>query len=239
MSHRKLLSFFISLVLFILSLLFFINWQTAIGITVIVFIHEAAHILGMKINHIPTQGIRFIPFWGAQAVPLEDMSKNRAAEFSIVLLGPLAGSAFCGLFACLYLLWPNPLILAIATVGIFFNLFNLLPFFPLDGGRIVRSLTYSLHPLVGRLWFNLTILCLLTTVLFGNWIALFPAWLTYILLQEEAKNFPRQPIPWKNWLLDSLIFLLSTAAIGLLLIVTYQMLDSNLPLLKELIGLRW
>ncbi len=57
------------------------------------------------------------------------------------LAGPVIGSIGCLVPVGLYALTGNELFQALAFVGFFLNLFNLLPVLPLDGGRAMAALS--------------------------------------------------------------------------------------------------
>jgi Zn-dependent protease len=117
------------------------GWWFGIGLVVLLFVHEMGHVLEAKRQGLPVSAPLFIPFMGA-LITMRQMPHNAWREAQVAIAGPLLGSA--GALA-LYLtgvaLDSRPL-KAIAFLGFFINLFNLLPVVPLDGGRI----SAALHP---------------------------------------------------------------------------------------------
>ena len=82
----------------------------------------------------------FIPFLGA-LVAMKELPKDAAAEARVGLAGPVLGSLACLVPLGLYGLTGDELFKALAFVGFFLNLFNLLPVLPLDGGRAMAALS--------------------------------------------------------------------------------------------------
>ncbi len=101
-----------------------LNWL--LGWLIAVTVHETGHIIGLKLCRIPIRGIH-IGLWGAEiSVPV--MSPGRE------LICAAAGPVFS-----LMLLVAAGWIPVASLIGLVQGLFNLLPIYPLDGGRMLRS----------------------------------------------------------------------------------------------------
>jgi Zn-dependent protease len=112
----------------------------AIGLVVLLFLHEMGHALVMKLKGIPIGGLIFIPMLGA-AVTMRQMPQNARDEAEVGIAGPVAGaiaSFVCLAIAQLYPLYP--IWAALAYFGFFMNLFNLIPIVPFDGGRVLAAI---------------------------------------------------------------------------------------------------
>jgi Zn-dependent protease/CBS domain-containing protein len=109
-----------------------------------VLVHELAHALVAQARGIRVQDITLFLFGGATRARVE--SRGPGDEFLIALVGPLTSGLLAGLFGIVaglgrdvlsrplagtfgYLAWTNLVLAA----------FNLVPGFPLDGGRLLRS----------------------------------------------------------------------------------------------------
>lgn len=113
-----------------------------------VLLHELAHSVVARARGIPVEGITLFIFGGVARVRSD--VENPKDEFLITVVGPLS-SAFIGLillgFARVGDAWgiPEP-VTGVASYLAFLNLvlagFNLIPGFPLDGGRMFRSLVW-------------------------------------------------------------------------------------------------
>jgi Zn-dependent protease len=118
-----------------------------------IVLHEAGHALAARGFGVGTRDITLYPVGGVAS--LERMPERPAQEIAIALAGPavnfaIAGLLFTGLFAC-SLLWPTTYPFAGAETLVVFAVklmwanivlgaFNLLPCFPMDGGRVLRAL---------------------------------------------------------------------------------------------------
>ena len=72
---------------------------------------------------------------------MKELPKDAAAEARVGLAGPVLGSLAALLPLGIYALTGDELFKALAFVGFFLNLFNLLPVLPLDGGRAMAALS--------------------------------------------------------------------------------------------------
>jgi Zn-dependent protease len=97
-------------------------------------------VLQLRREGIKASAPMFIPFLGA-VVAMKEMPKNAAAEARVGLAGPVLGSLGALAVYGIYGLTGNELFKALAFVGFFLNLFNLLPVLPLDGGRAMAALS--------------------------------------------------------------------------------------------------
>jgi Zn-dependent protease len=110
-------------------------FQTAVGLIVMIFIHEMGHVIASKQKGLPTSAPIFIPFLGAM-INLKRNPRDAETEAYIAFGGPLLGTiGALGAFLIGWY-WELPLFIYISWIGFFLNLINLLPIHPLDGGRI-------------------------------------------------------------------------------------------------------
>src|SRR5215213_1764957 len=116
------------------------GWKFAVGFVLLLLVHEYGHVLQLRREGIKATAPMFIPFLGA-FVGMKEMPKDAAAEARVGLAGPILGSLACLVPVGLYLVTGNELFQALAFVGFFLNLFNLLPVLPLDGGRAMAALS--------------------------------------------------------------------------------------------------
>ncbi len=116
------------------------GWRFAVGFVVLLFVHEMGHVFQLRREGIKASAPMFIPFIGA-LVAMKEMPKDAAAEARVGLAGPVLGSLGALVPLGIYALTGNELFQALAFVGFFLNLFNLLPVLPLDGGRAMAALS--------------------------------------------------------------------------------------------------
>jgi Zn-dependent protease len=116
------------------------GWKFAIGFVLLLLVHELGHVIQLRREGIPASAPMFIPFLGA-AVAMKEMPKDAAAEARVGLAGPILGSLAALVPLAIYALTGDELFKALAYIGFFLNLFNLLPVLPLDGGRAMAALS--------------------------------------------------------------------------------------------------
>lgn len=117
----------------------------AIGLFISIILHEFSHSIVARLNGLPMKGITLFIFGGV--AEMEDEPPSAKAEFWIAVVGPLSSIAIAFIFYGFYRLgvhihWPEPVNGVIAYLAMINGLlaaFNLVPAFPLDGGRILRS----------------------------------------------------------------------------------------------------
>lgn len=139
-------------------------WQFAVGLVLMIFIHEMGHVLAAKQKGLPVSAPAFIPFVGA-FITMKKSPQDAATEAYIACGGPLLGTV--GAFLCLWLgrSLDLPVLITVAWFGFFLNLINLLPIHPLDGGRIVTAISRWLW--VVGLVVGLVVIIWLRSILFG------------------------------------------------------------------------
>ncbi len=120
------------------SLIF--GWPFAVGFVLLLFVHEIGHVIQLRREGIEASAPMFIPFLGA-VVAAKSMGDDAAAEARVGLAGPVFGSLATLVPLGIYLATGDDFWRALAFVGFFLNLFNLLPVLPLDGGRAMAALS--------------------------------------------------------------------------------------------------
>ena len=127
------------------------TWSVALIATVLLFVsvlaHEFGHSLVAKSQGIPVRSITLFILGGVAQLGREPDTPGREAWMAIA--GPLVSAAIGGLtLAGAYLInGPDQLVAVLTYLGVA-NLtllaFNLLPGFPLDGGRVLRALLWRI-----------------------------------------------------------------------------------------------
>lgn len=118
----------------------------AVLLFVSVILHELGHSLVAKKYKIPVRKITLFIFGGVAQIGSEP--PNASAEFWIAIAGPLFSFALAGLFGLMTLVLSQiATVLALAKYLAYINgslaLFNLIPGFPLDGGRVFRAIVWG------------------------------------------------------------------------------------------------
>jgi len=119
------------------------GWSFAVGFVLLLLVHELGHVVQLRREGIKASAPMFIPFLGA-LVAMKELPEDAAAEARVGLAGPVLGSLGALVPLGIFALTGNELFQALAFVGFFLNLFNLLPVLPLDGGRAMAALSPAL-----------------------------------------------------------------------------------------------
>jgi Zn-dependent protease/predicted transcriptional regulator len=122
----------------------------ALALFASIIFHELSHSLVARFFGIPMKGITLFIFGGVAEMTEEPPSPK--AEFFMAIAGPLASIVLgLGLFVVRFIgdgfEWPRPVLGVIsylALINLILAGFNLLPAFPLDGGRVLRSVLWGL-----------------------------------------------------------------------------------------------
>ena len=107
--------------------------------------HELAHSLIGKANGIPISSIILFIFGGIAVMKHE--AGKPGVEFKMAIAGPLCSLVIGGIFGLLLLIPSIPdsvasMIFWLAIMNGILAVFNLIPGFPLDGGRVLRSVLW-------------------------------------------------------------------------------------------------
>ena len=120
------------------------TWEFALAIMYAIGVHELGHVWAMRKTGMPTPGFYFVPLFGGAAIG--ERSKTEWQDVFITAMGPSWGLLSALPPAVLLLLTGEPLWAGVIAFIALLNLFNLLPIYPLDGGRLANSLVVSVAP---------------------------------------------------------------------------------------------
>src|SRR4029450_13569171 len=115
----------------------------AIGFVLLILVHELGHVLELRRQGVKASAPLFIPFLGA-VIGMRELPDDAWKEAKVALAGPILGSVGAAAFRVAGEVTGSDLLVALAFVGFFLNLFNLIPIVPLDGGRAAGAL----HPAI-------------------------------------------------------------------------------------------
>ena len=114
-----------------------------------VLAHELSHAIIALRHDVGIRSITLFIFGGAAEMLEEPRSAH--AEFSIAIAGPIMSGALAGLFGAFYAmglgLVPPPfmdVMLRLAVWNVILVAFNIVPGFPLDGGRVLRAALWGI-----------------------------------------------------------------------------------------------
>jgi Zn-dependent protease/predicted transcriptional regulator len=171
-----------------------------------VLAHELSHSIVAKAAGIPIQSINLFIFGGVSQ--LVEEPKEPQVEFRMALAGPLASLVLGGIFLAIWhWLGDMPEFIKamcfwLGLINIALAAFNLVPGFPLDGGRVLRSLLWwqsqdlrratRIASNIGRGIGYLLIFIGIALIFFSDWIS--GLWLAFIgwFLSNAAASSYRQ-----------------------------------------------
>jgi len=121
----------------------------ALGLFISIVAHEFCHSIVARQFGMPMKGITLFIFGGV--AEMGDEPPTAKAEFSMAIVGPISSLVIAGVFYLLYRAgvaggWDTPVngvIYYVAYINAILAAFNLLPAFPLDGGRVLRSILWG------------------------------------------------------------------------------------------------
>lgn len=183
------------------------HWLAGIVTSILFFasvvFHELSHSVVAKHYEIPVQSITLFVFGGLSRIGRDPA--NGKQEFNVAIAGPLS-SLF--LAACFGLIWRyatgNEMVHAaagwLAWVNLVLGLFNLVPGFPLDGGRVLRGIVWGvtgdftratrIAANAGKFFAYLMILVGIWQALNGNWVGgLWIAFIGWFLLSAAQESY--------------------------------------------------
>ena len=116
---------------------------------VCIVLHELGHAVVARSQRMPIRGITLFLFGGVAEIGEEPASAR--AEFLMAIAGPAVSALLAALLGALALLgyregWTPLLVIVLgylATINLMVLIFNLIPAFPLDGGRVLRAILWS------------------------------------------------------------------------------------------------
>lgn len=108
-------------------------------------LHELGHALVAQHLGIRIRGINLFLFGGV--AEMEDEPASAGGEFAMAIAGPVVSAVLSGVFWSISLATQSPQLLVplrfLAGINLAVLVFNLVPAFPLDGGRVLRSILWA------------------------------------------------------------------------------------------------
>jgi Zn-dependent protease len=112
------------------------GWRFALGVIVLIFVHELGHYLEAAREGLDPDWPVFIPFLGAY---VKHTRGNPWQTARVAIAGPILGGVAALVCFAIGQAQNSDLLTALGYFGFVLNLINLLPFGILDGGSVWRS----------------------------------------------------------------------------------------------------
>jgi len=186
------------------------GWRVLLvgGLVVSVILHELGHAFAAAAFQIPTRDITMYPFGGVASI--EKLPEKPLQELIIALAGPLVNFLIIGFISAGLFLggigWerdigyyfglhrPNVVdyFFQLAYLNFFLAVFNLLPAFPMDGGRVLRAILamrfpYEKATAVAAMAGQVFAVLFALLGIFGNPILILIGFFVYIAAENEKK----------------------------------------------------
>ncbi|MCE3258968.1 MAG: peptidase [Bacteroidetes bacterium] len=178
--------------LLIYALLFYFLFDRNIAyiaaILVVIIIHEMGHFAFMKLFRYSNVKIFIVPLLGA----FTSGKKQEVSQFQLCLIilgGPVPGILIGSLIYYMNKDLHNETLKMLANSFLIINLLNCLPFYPLDGGRLIETLFFRQNHIIRLAFGIISIMALLALFLYaGSFIMLVVPVLIGMELYNENKH---------------------------------------------------
>jgi Zn-dependent protease len=188
----------------------FFGWKFGVVFVLLILVHEMGHYLTFRNFGTAVSLPLFIP--GLGAFVSSPMTSDPARNAVAALMGPVFGVAAAALCWGYGIATVQPFWVAAAYVGFFLNLFNLIPAFPFDGGRVAGAID-------GRIW-------LVGVALLVGWVVVFRHFTPFtllILIFVLMSSVPRGIAAWRGHV-DPLLQVASPAQRGALALAYFALI---------------
>jgi Zn-dependent protease/predicted transcriptional regulator len=168
-----------------------------------VVFHELSHSVVAKLYKIPVQSITLFVFGGLSSISREPEKPRQ--EFNIAIAGPLASFFLAGCFYLVGRFFHGDDLVTASTkwlwqINVALGAFNLVPGFPLDGGRILRGIAWGITKnfqratkiasTTGKIFAYVMIIVGAYQALMGNWVGgLWTAFIGWFLLSAAQESY--------------------------------------------------
>ncbi|MGH9748009.1 MAG: site-2 protease family protein [Candidatus Acidiferrales bacterium] len=168
-----------------------------------VVFHELSHSIVAKLYKIPVQAITLFIFGGLSSISREP--DNPKQEFNIAIAGPLSSLVLAGGFFLVGRFFHGDDLVGASTkwlweINVVLAVFNLVPGFPLDGGRILRGIAWGvtknfqratqIASVTGKVFAYAMIIFGAWQALTGNWVGgLWTAFIGWFLLSAAQESY--------------------------------------------------
>ncbi|MGH9731394.1 MAG: site-2 protease family protein [Candidatus Acidiferrales bacterium] len=125
-------------------------WILAVGVSIVFFgsliLHELGHSVIALRYKIPVVSITLFFFGGLARIARDP--ETALQEFNIAIAGPIVSFILGAVFLGIYAIAPQGVLqlaaLYLSEINLILGAFNLLPGFPMDGGRVLRAIVWGI-----------------------------------------------------------------------------------------------
>lgn len=163
------------------------GWKFAAGLVLSIYVHEMGHVAMLRHFGIPATAPMFIPGIGA-VIRTRSYPDEPVAEARVGLAGPIWGMGAAIASYLVYLATRDPFWIALARVGAWLNLVNLLPVWQLDGGHAFKALSRHQRWVIAAVLGGMYFVTVEGTLLVMGLITVWRAWRTDAPEEGDART---------------------------------------------------
>lgn len=169
------------------------------ALLIVLLIHELGHFFAMKAFNYSNAKIFVLPLLGAIDTGKNTVITQRQMSL-VILAGPIPGILIGVGLLMLNNYYPNDRLEMLGNIFMGLNFFNLLPFMPLDGGRILSTLFINQNHIIRVVFTILSILFLvLFTFIFQSiFFLIIPVSMVFELIMEIKNEKIREYLIQEN-----------------------------------------
>jgi stage IV sporulation protein FB len=183
--------------LLIYGLLFYFifeqNLAYVAAILIVILVHELGHFTLMRIFNYSNPRIFILPLLSAYTPGSRTRISQRDLCF-IILAGPVPGVIIGSFLLYMNRGLHDETVKMLANSFLIINLLNCLPFYPLDGGRMLETLFYREHHLLRQIFgiLSLVTLVILLLIFFSPILLIIPVLIGFDLYNEQKHQKIRE-----------------------------------------------
>ncbi len=184
---------------FLFYVIFDLDFIYIAAVLLVLLIHESGHFFAMKAFNYTNVKLFVLPLLGAYVTGKKSTISQR--QMSVVILaGPVPGIIIGFILSIYNLYFPNARIEMLGHIFLVLNLFNLLPFIPLDGGRLLEALFINHNHVIRVVFTIISIVCILfLAIIFKSiFFLIVPASMIFDLIMEIKNHKIREYLKQEN-----------------------------------------
>lgn len=184
---------------FLFAVLFDMELIYIAAVLVVLLIHEFGHFFAMKAFSYNNVKLFVLPLLGAYVTGKKSVISQRQMSF-VILAGPLPGIIIGACLFAINFYHPNDKVAMLSNIFLGLNFFNLLPFMPLDGGRLLETLFVNQNHIIRMVFTIISIIFLVTMAILMKSIffIIIPIAMVFDLIMEVKNQKIRTYLDQEN-----------------------------------------
>lgn len=169
------------------------------AVLVVLLIHEFGHFFAMKAFKYTNVKLFILPLLGAYVSGKKPVISQWQMSI-IILAGPVPGIIIGFVLLMYNASHPNEKLQMLGNIFLYLNAINLLPFIPLDGGRLLENLFINQNHVLRLVFSVISIMCTLLLALISQsfFLLIIPASLVFDMIMEIKNHRIREFLKQEN-----------------------------------------